>query len=91
MEQAVVLLDHAGDGKRFDERLAESREANAPEINKSVQIIQKKGATTGGRSAVMITFDVAIDGKRVPVQTVMTAHSFLMAASAVKGAVADEV
>lgn len=89
METATVLLDH-NDGKHFDERLKKIREAGVREVTGTTQFIQKKGATSGGRSGVLITFDVVIDGKRYPVQAAMTANNFLMAASAIKGAVADE-
>ena len=89
MEPIKVLLDR-GDGAHFDEALNRTREAKSREIGGTLTFATKKNATSGGRTAVIITFDIERNGERIPVQAVTTANLLLMAASAVKATVEDE-
>lgn len=80
MESISINLDSAA---LFDELLNQNRAAGLPE-NGDLMVITKRGATEGGRSAVMFTWTVTDGGKARRVQATTTLRTAVGALTILK-------
>jgi len=81
MESVTVHLD---DGT-YDRVLEESRKADTPQAG-PLTIATKKKALTSGRTGVVLSFETMIEGKKHPVQAVITKKLLVNAVRAIEAA-----
>ena len=82
--QFEVLHLFFGVAGKFDELLERNRAAGAQQASE-ITIATKERGTTGGKSVAIITFDVMLEGRRVPVQATTTVNCLATAAAGLLG------